>query len=339
MVSNQLICRICGDRARGMNFGVMTCMSSKSFFRRNALKPANSFQCSKSSTCEINKEKRMKCTSCRLKKCLLLGMKSELIRSFNQYQLTKPKLLNLLENDCSNLTNDQWNLLSNIHHIFNEKCIIDQIQSSLQVGSSLPIKLRIKSSFALNCFYHCFSSMEVLFQKSSFSSLIPLKTQQYLIHRNIYAISSLKALYLPYQSNIWNNKDFQMSFIDLYDENILKKITLMNENLDSNGLSIKLMLFIITYSSNYSIVNYNPLDKDLAYLSNCMFIQDICVSLLWNYLNYQFGFKESVIRYSSMIKSLLDILLILEYKSNISPFTQMINNIVQQTEQSIILQD
>jgi len=32
-----LICQICGDTARGINFEVMTCMSCKAFFRRHAL--------------------------------------------------------------------------------------------------------------------------------------------------------------------------------------------------------------------------------------------------------------------------------------------------------------
>jgi hypothetical protein len=32
-----LICQICGDIARGINFDVMTCMSCKAFFRRHAL--------------------------------------------------------------------------------------------------------------------------------------------------------------------------------------------------------------------------------------------------------------------------------------------------------------
>ncbi len=31
-----LICYICGDVARGMNFDVITCMSCKAFFRRHA---------------------------------------------------------------------------------------------------------------------------------------------------------------------------------------------------------------------------------------------------------------------------------------------------------------
>jgi hypothetical protein len=35
---SKLVCRICGDVARGMNFDVLTCMSCKAFFRRNALR-------------------------------------------------------------------------------------------------------------------------------------------------------------------------------------------------------------------------------------------------------------------------------------------------------------
>jgi len=37
LVSSSLICRICGDKARRLNFDVMSCMSCKTFFRRNAL--------------------------------------------------------------------------------------------------------------------------------------------------------------------------------------------------------------------------------------------------------------------------------------------------------------
>jgi hypothetical protein len=36
-------CRICGDKAIGYNFDVVTCESCKAFFRRNAMKP-NSFR-------------------------------------------------------------------------------------------------------------------------------------------------------------------------------------------------------------------------------------------------------------------------------------------------------
>lgn len=37
------ICRVCGDRALGYNFNVVSCESCKAFFRRNALKKKVSF--------------------------------------------------------------------------------------------------------------------------------------------------------------------------------------------------------------------------------------------------------------------------------------------------------
>lgn len=39
------ICRVCGDKALGYNFNVVSCESCKAFFRRNALKPKVNFNC------------------------------------------------------------------------------------------------------------------------------------------------------------------------------------------------------------------------------------------------------------------------------------------------------
>ncbi|CAF1500913.1 unnamed protein product [Adineta ricciae] len=181
--------------------------------------------------------------------------------------------------------------------------------------------------------------MEVPFKKSPYFYSLPLDAQKYLVHHNIYATSSLKALYLTRQADLWNNEDFQISYIELYNESTLKRTAAMSQRLDPNGLYVKIMLYIIAFSSNYSIVNYNALENssDSSNLKRLTSVQDICASLLWKYLTYQYSFQESVIRYSSLIKILLDILSILEYKINIHEFNKMMNNIVEQTEQSFVL--
>jgi hypothetical protein len=78
-----LICLICGDVARGMNFDVMTCMSCKAFFRRNALRGSDQrvIHCQLNNDCIITPTTRGGCSACRLTKCFVLGMNSDLIRS------------------------------------------------------------------------------------------------------------------------------------------------------------------------------------------------------------------------------------------------------------------
>ncbi|KAK0399726.1 hypothetical protein QR680_003180 [Steinernema hermaphroditum] len=69
-------CKVCGDRAVGYNFGVISCESCKAFFRRNAGRK-NEIKCPFTNKCEINQVSRRFCQSCRLKKCFDSGMQKE----------------------------------------------------------------------------------------------------------------------------------------------------------------------------------------------------------------------------------------------------------------------
>uniref|UniRef100_A0A1I8ABB0 Nuclear receptor domain-containing protein n=2 Tax=Steinernema glaseri TaxID=37863 RepID=A0A1I8ABB0_9BILA len=73
---NGKACKVCGDRAVGYNFGVISCESCKAFFRRNASRK-NEIKCPFTNKCEINQVSRRFCQSCRLKKCLDSGMNKE----------------------------------------------------------------------------------------------------------------------------------------------------------------------------------------------------------------------------------------------------------------------
>ncbi|XP_053561764.1 nuclear receptor subfamily 1 group I member 2 isoform X2 [Bombina bombina] len=74
------ICRVCGDKATGYHFNAMTCEGCKGFFRR-AMKRNLQLSCPFQSSCLINKSNRRHCQACRLKKCVGIGMKRELIMS------------------------------------------------------------------------------------------------------------------------------------------------------------------------------------------------------------------------------------------------------------------
>ncbi|XP_044143546.1 vitamin D3 receptor isoform X2 [Bufo gargarizans] len=72
------ICGVCGDKATGFHFNAMTCEGCKGFFRRSMKRKAV-FTCPFNGDCRITKDNRRHCQSCRLKRCVDIGMMKEFI--------------------------------------------------------------------------------------------------------------------------------------------------------------------------------------------------------------------------------------------------------------------
>ncbi|KAI1291776.1 Protein embryonic gonad [Halotydeus destructor] len=67
-------CKVCGEPAAGYHFGAFTCEGCKSFFGRTYNNLGALGECKNNGQCVINKKNRTSCKSCRLKKCLMVGM-------------------------------------------------------------------------------------------------------------------------------------------------------------------------------------------------------------------------------------------------------------------------
>lgn len=73
LTMNQL-CKVCSEPAAGYHFGAFTCEGCKSFFGRTYNNLTALGDCKNNNQCVINKKNRTSCKSCRLKKCLRVGM-------------------------------------------------------------------------------------------------------------------------------------------------------------------------------------------------------------------------------------------------------------------------
>lgn len=78
-------CLICGDRATGLHYGIVSCEGCKGFFKRSICN-RRVYKCMKDKKCMMSRQKRNRCQYCRLLKCLQVGMnrKGEL-KTFNLY--------------------------------------------------------------------------------------------------------------------------------------------------------------------------------------------------------------------------------------------------------------
>ncbi|EGT49699.1 hypothetical protein CAEBREN_25381 [Caenorhabditis brenneri] len=70
------LCKVCGDRSLGINYGVVSCSACKKFFYRAIENwPQKIEKCKyRGYKCSVNVANRTKCLACRLKKCLEVGM-------------------------------------------------------------------------------------------------------------------------------------------------------------------------------------------------------------------------------------------------------------------------
>ncbi|XP_033125875.1 oxysterols receptor LXR-alpha-like [Anneissia japonica] len=82
-------CLVCGDKASGLHYTVISCESCKSFFGRK-IKSKAKFTCEANGNCVMDLYTRRHCPACRLKKCLDVGMKPERVWDEKRLETRKP---------------------------------------------------------------------------------------------------------------------------------------------------------------------------------------------------------------------------------------------------------
>ncbi|XP_060076185.1 thyroid hormone receptor beta-like [Ylistrum balloti] len=84
-------CVVCGDAATGYHYRCMTCEGCKGFFRRTIQKNLQ-YHCKWNSNCIIDKTSRNQCQECRYRKCVQVGMATDLVLNEKQRK-AKRKLI------------------------------------------------------------------------------------------------------------------------------------------------------------------------------------------------------------------------------------------------------
>ncbi|CAH8436480.1 unnamed protein product [Heterobilharzia americana] len=77
--SSTQLCVICGDKASGKHYGVISCEGCKGFFKRTVRKQLQ-YVCRESGQCPVDRRKRTRCQYCRFEQCLAKGMKKEAVQ-------------------------------------------------------------------------------------------------------------------------------------------------------------------------------------------------------------------------------------------------------------------
>ncbi|CAF3872092.1 unnamed protein product [Rotaria sp. Silwood1] len=315
--------------------------------------------CQFKNNCNITKTTRNYCSSCRLKKCFALGMDPKLIRTVpatgnvskniqhiqtienKQIKLPTPLPLGLLRNDRSTLTTNEWTLLSNFLHLYDEQNHSIRIQYSLNELSSLPPKLRSKPLQLMKLLRELYTNVGPLIEHTPDFYTLHVHVRQILIKQNLFITGLMGALFACREINIFQNMTainvsnlfFGFQFMIECRQNIARY--------DPNGNLIKILIFILAYSSNCSVVKYHN-QVDISFMSssiNLVHIQNLYVTILWKYLVYLYGFKEAVLRFTQLVKNVVDLIDLFNRRPSNDIRDHMIDMVVTETERKLVIGD
>ena len=305
-----LICLICGDKARGINFNVMSCMSCKTFFRRHATKLHVNLRCLHSNNCKINIQTRGDCSACRLDKCLTLGMNSKIIGT--RFGKRKHSIRMLSQNDHSLLSDNEWKLLSNIIHAYDETNIISNTTDLLQRQSTIIPKIRSKPSVIFDIIKPFYSLIYLLIERTPYFHQSSVDTWKDLVRWNSKVFGTVNSFFIMRETHAMNYPAFQNGCLMIYDYKTMMDFSQFTLRLESNSVLVKIILYILAFSTNSSVVIYDPSEQiNSSEINSLIFfrIQNLFINLLWKYLVHQDDTIAAVRWLNTFTKYILDLLL------------------------------
>ena len=239
------------------------------------------------------------------------------------------------------LTLDEWNLLSNIINTYNEQNLFLQAKDFIRNHISLPPKIRSKDSNTLNHIGSLFSTLNTFIERCPLYNSLSPNIRKALIKRNLNTVGSFNGVYMAKEMNIFENEIYSHILDNIYGYGQSNLVIQATKRLEQNGTLIKIMLMILAFSSNTTVLGIDHFD-DIQLIVDpkiLIDIEHIFVTMFWKYLIYQYGFNGAILKFLSLVQSILDLMQRVSKGSNISKHWNMVENIVQQITYSLNLED
>ena len=216
-----------------------------------------------------------------------------------------------------------------------------RIQYSLDQLSSLPPKLRLRTSDTYNIVGQFFTGIQSLIEHSPDLYSLPFDARRALTKHNLHTTGAVQGIFLCRELDLYNNPIFLNASTICYGAEFMAECAQNSSRCDQNGSLFKIILFVLTFCSNCSIVTFDN-QEYITTMSNSIdliHIQNIYVTMLWKYLVYLYGFKEAVLRFSYLVKNIIDIIHMLEFMPPNETHNHMIDTIVIETERTLLIKD
>jgi hypothetical protein len=198
----------------------------------------------------------------------------------------------------------------------------------------LPFKLRFKCRSVNDFLSSLFAQAQLLFEKNPDFLSLNSNDRSILLHHQMKYIIIISSSFIAQQSHLFDYPAFHKAIDTLFGDIIIPT----NKLLCFDIPFLKLALAIISFSSFDYATYENISTGDLINMKRILQVQDMYIELAWRYLVYVYDDKQAVIRFSNLIRYLSAIISnIILFQDKIKNFRDMINVVIERTEQSFTI--
>ena len=161
-----------------------------------------------------------------------------------------------------------------------------------------------------------------------------------MVLRNCETAGKYNSIFLVREANALDYSAYTIGCCNLYGYENYLELKKFLAQLEPNGVLFKVMLLILAFSGNCSLVlpDYTAHHSRITSIISLIRIQNVLVTMFWKYLNYQYGFLGAVKCFNSLMKYILNII---RWGSD-RPSAQhidMVDTLIENTERSLIIED
>ncbi len=157
--------------------------------------------------------------------------------------------MNLLRSDQSTLSVDQWNLLSNLIHCYDEHSGFSIAKRYVHEHNVLPLKIRYKIASINELCTSLISGAQLLFEKNLDFLSLSSQDRSLLLHGKLKYLGGLGTCFILRHVGLFDTAAFYQNAELIYGSTTLSAGKLASNQLDSDIVFIKMVLSILAVST------------------------------------------------------------------------------------------
>ena len=200
------------------------------------------------------------------------------------------------------MSTNQWNLLSNLLHCFDEHsgCLFGE--RLIQEQNALPFNSYFEFSSVKDFYTSMKSKIQLVLRKNGDFLSLSLHDRDILLASTAKYTASVGGLFIASQQQLLDYPSFYESSEILFRPISVAIAKRATGRFDPDNTFMKIILAILSFST----INYTVYTKcsstNLTNIKTILFIQDMYTELAWRYLLYKYGHHQSVARFSNLIR-------------------------------------